>query len=158
MFSKSAEEIRRAIALGVKTPEGRAAVWKAAKTALTVSLIVEGSYAITTVLWNALLRGGFDDDDKEFILKGMITGPFGGLFLFGRMVDAASSDYSSGTMPMEGLVRPIKNTYELFKDLAELNFDEVPDDAWKILSNIFSPARDARKIAKGKKKEKNPWD
>lgn len=158
MFSKSAEEIRRAIALGVKTPEGRAAVWKAAKTALTVSLLVEGSYAVTTVLWNALLRGGFDDDDKEFILKGMITGPFGGLFLFGRMVDAASSDYSSGIMPMEGLVRPIKNTYELFKDLAELNFDEVPDDAWKILSNIFSPARDARKIAKGKKKEKNPWD
>ena len=63
MFAKATQDMRRAIALGIKTPEGRAAAWNAAKTLFTVSVLVEGSYAASTVLWNALLKGYFDDDD-----------------------------------------------------------------------------------------------
>ena len=152
MFAKATQDMRRAIALGIKTPEGRAAAWNAAKTLFTVSVLVEGSYAASTVLWNALLKGYFDDDDDEYILKSMITGPFGGLFLFGRLVDSLGTGYSPSAIPMEGLARPAQYTIELVKDIAVFDWDEAIKDLDKLASSAFSPWRDLRKILKDKKK------
>ena len=152
MFSKAAQDIRRAIALGIKTPEGRAAAWNAVKTLFTVSVLVEGSYAASAVLWNALLKGYFEDDDDEYILKNMLTGPFGGLFLFGRLVDSLGTGYSPSAIPMEGLARPAQYTIELAKDMAVLDLDEALKDLDKLASSTFSPWRDLRKILKEKKK------
>ena len=152
MFAKATQDMRRAIALGIKTPEGRAAAWNAAKTLFTVSVLVEGSYAASTVLWNALLKGYFDDDDDEYILKSMITGPFGGLFLFGRLVDSLGTGYSPSAIPMEGLARPAQYTIELTKDVAVFDWDEALKDLDKLASSTFSPWRDLRKILKDKKK------
>lgn len=152
MFAKATQDMRRAIALGIKTPEGRAAAWNAAKTLFTVSVLVEGSYAASTVLWNALLKGYFDDDDDEYILKSMITGPFGGLFLFGRLVDSLGTGYSPSAIPMEGLARPAQYTIELAKDIAVFDLDEAIKDLDKLASSAFSPWRDLRKILKDKKK------
>ena len=92
MFSMAYAKCRRALALGVKTPEGRAAVWDALSTLFYVSVCVEGSYALSGVLWNAALKGFFDDDDGEQILKQMALGPFGGLFIFGRIIERAGSN------------------------------------------------------------------
>ena len=152
MFAKATQDMRRAIALGIKTPEGRAAAWNAVKTLFTVSVLVEGSYAASTVLWNALLKGYFDDDDDEYILKSMITGPFGGLFLFGRLVDSLGTGYSPSAIPMEGLARPAQYTIELTKDVAVFDWDEALKDLDKLASSTFSPWRDLRKILKDKKK------
>lgn len=152
MFAKATQDMRRAIALGIKTPEGRAAAWNAAKTLFTVSVLVEGSYAASTVLWNALLKGYFDDDDDEYILKSMITGPFGGLFLFGRLVDSLGTGYSPSAIPMEGLARPAQYTIELVKDIAVFDWDEAIKDLDKLASSTFSPWRDLRKILKDEKK------
>lgn len=152
MFAKATQDMRRAIALGIKTPEGRAAAWNAAKTLFTVSVLVEGSYAASTVLWNALLKGYFDDDDDEYILKSMITGPFGGLFLFGRLVDSLGTGYSPSAIPMEGLARPAQYTIELAKDIAVFDWDEAIKDLDKLASSAFSPWRDLRKILKDEKK------
>ena len=152
MFAKATQDMRRAIALGIKTPEGRAAAWNAAKTLFTVSVLVEGSYAASTVLWNALLKGYFDDDDDEYILKNMLTGPFGGLFLFGRLVDSLGTGYSPSAIPMEGLARPAQYTIELVKDIAVFDWDEALKDLDKLASSAFSPWRDLRKILKDKKK------
>lgn len=152
MFAKATQDMRRAIALGIKTPEGRAAAWNAAKTLFTVSVLVEGSYAASTVLWNALLKGYFDDDDDEYILKSMITGPFGGLFLFGRLVDSLGTGYSPSAIPMEGLARPAQYTIELVKDIAVFDWDEAIKDLDKLASSAFSPWRDLRKILKDEKK------
>lgn len=152
MFAKATQDMRRAIALGIKTPEGRAAAWNAVKTLFTVSVLVEGSYAASTVLWNALLKGYFDDDDDEYILKSMITGPFGGLFLFGRLVDSLGTGYSPSAIPMEGLARPAQYTIELVKDIAVFDWDEAIKDLDKLASSTFSPWRDLRKILKDEKK------
>lgn len=152
MFAKATQDMRRAIALGIKTPEGRAAAWNAAKTLFTVSVLVEGSYAASTVIWNALLKGYFDDDDDEYILKSMITGPFGGLFLFGRLVDSLGTGYSPSAIPMEGLARPAQYTIELAKDIAVFDWDEAIKDLDKLASSAFSPWRDLRKILKDEKK------
>ena len=152
MFAKATQDMRRAIALGIKTPEGRAAAWNAVKTLFTVSVLVEGSYAASTVLWNALLKGYFDDDDDEYILKSMLTGPFGGLFLFGRLVDSLGTGYSPSAIPMEGLARPAQYTIELVKDIAVFDWDEAIKDLDKLASSTFSPWRDLRKILKDKKK------
>ena len=152
MFAKATQDMRRAIALGIKTPEGRAAAWNAVKTLFTVSVLVEGSYAASTVLWNALLKGYFDDDDDEYILKSMITGPFGGLFLFGRLVDSLGTGYSPSAIPMEGLARPAQYIIELVKDIAVFDWDEAIKDLDKLASSAFSPWRDLRKILKDKKK------
>ena len=152
MFAKATQDMRRAIALGIKTPEGRAAAWNAVKTLFTVSVLVEGSYAASTVLWNALLKGYFDDDDDEYILKSMLTGPFGGLFLFGRLVDSLGTGYSPSAIPMEGLARPAQYTIELVKDIAVFDWDEAIKDLDKLASSAFSPWRDLRKILKDKKK------
>lgn len=152
MFAKATQDMRRAIALGIKTPEGRAAAWNAVKTLFTVSVLVEGSYAASTVLWNALLKGYFDDDDDEYILKSMITGPFGGLFLFGRLVDSLGTGYSPSAIPMEGLARPAQYTIELAKDIAVFDWDEAIKDLDKLASSAFSPWRDLRKILKDEKK------
>ena len=152
MFAKATQDMRRAIALGIKTPEGRAAAWNAVKTLFTVSVLVEGSYAASTVLWNALLKGYFDDDDDEYILKSMITGPFGGLFLFGRLVDSLGTGYSPSAIPMEGLARPAQYTIELTKDVAVFDWDEALKDLDKLASSAFSPWRDLRKILKDEKK------
>lgn len=152
MFAKATQDMRRAIALGIKTPEGRAAAWNAVKTLFTVSVLVEGSYAASTVLWNALLKGYFDDDDDEYILKSMLTGSFGGLFLFGRLVDSLGTGYSPSAIPMEGLARPAQYTIELAKDIAVFDWDEAIKDLDKLASSAFSPWRDLRKILKDKKK------
>lgn len=152
MFAKATQDMRRAIALGIKTPEGRAAAWNAVKTLFTVSVLVEGSYAASTVLWNALLKGYFDDDDDEYILKSMLTGPFGGLFLFGRLVDSLGTGHSPSAIPMEGLARPAQYTIELVKDIAVFDWDEAIKDLDKLASSAFSPWRDLRKILKDKKK------
>ena len=152
MFAKATQDMRRAIALGIKTPEGRAAAWNAVKTLFTVSVLVEGSYAASTVLWNALLKGYFDDDDDEYILKSMITGPFGGLFLFGRLVDSLGTGHSPSAIPMEGLARPAQYTIELTKDVAVFDWDEALKDLDKLASSAFSPWRDLRKILKDEKK------
>ena len=152
MFAKATQDMRRAIALGIKTPEGRAAAWNAVKTLFAVSVLVEGSYAASTVLWNALLKGYFDDDDDEYILKSMITGPFGGLFLFGRLVDSLGTGYSPSAIPMEGLARPAQYTIELVKDIAVFDWDEAIKDLDKLASSAFSPWRDLRKILKDEKK------
>lgn len=152
MFAKATQDMRRAIALGIKTPEGRAAAWNAVKTLFTVSVLVEGSYAASTVLWNALLKGYFDDDDDEYILKSMITGPFGGLFLFGRLVDSLGTGYSPSAIPMEGLARPAQYTIELVKDIAVFDWDEAIKDLDKLASSAFSPWRDLRKVLKDEKK------
>ena len=148
MFSKATQDIRRAIALGIKTPEGRAAAWNAVKTLFTVSVLVEGSYAASAVLWNALLKGYFDDDDGEYVLKNMATGPFGGLFLFGRLVDSLGSGYSPSAIPMEGLARPMQYTIDLAKDMAIFDLEEAWKDLDKLGSSILPPWRDLRKALK----------
>lgn len=147
MFSKSAQDIRRAIALGIKTPEGRVAAWQALKTWATVSILVEGSYAASGVLWNALLKGFFDDDDDERIIKQMATGPFGGLFLFGRMIENSTSNRGiESIMPVAGLARPAGNIYDLTLDLMTFDLDKALEDLDKLGKSTVPLYRDFRKV------------
>lgn len=147
MFSKSVQDIRRAIALGIKTPEGRVAAWQALKTWATVSILVEGSYAASGVLWNALLKGFFDDDDDERIIKQMATGPFGGLFLFGRMIENSTSNRGiESIMPVAGLARPAGNIYDLTLDLMTFDLDKALEDLDKLGKSTVPLYRDFRKV------------
>lgn len=68
------------------------------------------------------------------------------------LFEAVGSDYSNGIMPMEGLVRPAKNAWELTKDLALFEWDDVPEDLEKLLASLFAPARDYRKAKKAREK------
>lgn len=156
MFSKSAQDIRRAIALGIKTPEGRVAAWQALKTWATVSILVEGSYAASGVLWNALLKGFFDDDDDERIIKQMATGPFGGLFLFGRMIENSTSNRGIGSiMPVAGLARPAGNIYDLTLDLMTFDLDKALEDLDKLGKSTVPLYRDFRKVIDNRILEEN---
>lgn len=156
MFSKSAQDIRRAIALGIKTPEGRVAAWQAMKTWATVSILVEGSYAASGVLWNALLKGFFDDDDDERIIKQMATGPFGGLFLFGRMIENSTSNRGiESIMPVAGLARPAGNIYDLTLDLMTFDLDKALEDLDKLGKSTVPLYRDFRKVIDNRILEKN---
>ena len=156
MFSKSAQDIRRAIALGIKTPEGRVAAWQALKTWATVSILVEGSYAASGVLWNALLKGFFDDDDDERIIKQMATGPFGGLFLFGRMIENSTSNRGiESIMPVAGLARPAGNIYDLTLDLMTFDLDKALEDLDKLGKSTVPLYRDFRKVIDNRILEKN---
>lgn len=146
MLSMAYAKCRRALALGVKTPEGRAAVWEALSTLFYVSVCVEGSYALSGVLWNAALKGFFDDDDGEEILKQMALGPFGGLFIFGRIIEGAGSKYSSSLAPIEQLTVPLKHTKNLFFDAAQFDADEALDDLDKLAKSLFPLWRDGRKL------------
>ncbi len=145
MFAKSLQDIRRAIALGVKTPEGRAAAWRAIKTWATVSVLVEGSYAFSGVMWNAFLKGFFEEDDDERIFKQMATGPFGGLFLFGRIIEGAGNGYSS-VIPIESFKRPIKSVYDIALDVATLDIEKAPEDLDKLAKSLFPFYRDGKKV------------
>lgn len=156
MFSKSAQDIRRAIALGIKTPEGRVAAWQALKTWATVSILVEGSYAASGVLWNALLKGFFDDDDDERIIKQMATGPFGGLFLFGRMIENSTSNRGiESIMPVAGLARPAGNIYDLTLDLMTFDLDKALEDLDKLGKSTVPLYRDFRKVIDSRILEEN---
>ena len=156
MFSKSAQDIRRAIALGIKTPEGRTAAWRALKTWATVSILVEGSYAASGVLWNALLKGFFDDDDDERIIKQMATGPFGGLFLFGRMIENSTSNRGiESIMPVAGLARPAGNIYDLTLDLMTFDLDKALEDLNKLGKSAVPLYRDFRKVIDNRILEEN---
>lgn len=156
MFSKSAQDIRRAIALGIKTPEGRVAAWQALKTWATVSILVEGSYAASGVLWNALLKGFFDDDDDERIIKQMATGPFGGLFLFGRMIENSTSNRGiESIMPVAGLARPAGNIYDLTLDLMTFDLGEALEDLDKLGKSTVPLYRDFRKVIDNRILEEN---
>lgn len=156
MFSKSAQDIRRAIALGIKTPEGRTAAWQALKTWATVSILVEGSYAASGVLWNALLKGFFDDDDDERIIKQMATGPFGGLFLFGRMIENSTSNRGiESIMPVAGLARPAGNIYDLTLDLMTFDLDKALEDLNKLGKSAVPLYRDFRKVIDNRILEEN---
>lgn len=156
MFSKSAQDIRRAIALGIKTPEGRVAAWQAMKTWATVSILVEGSYAASGVLWNALLKGFFDDDDDERIIKQMATGPFGGLFLFGRMIENSTSNRGiESIMPVAGLARPAGNIYDLTLDLMTFDLDKALEDLDKLGKSTVPLYRDFRKVIDNRILEEN---
>lgn len=156
MFSKSAQDIRRAIALGIKTPEGRVAAWQALKTWATVSILVEGSYAASGVLWNALLKGFFDDDDDERIIKQMATGPFGGLFLFGRMIENSTSNRGiESIMPVAGLARPAGNIYDLTLDLMTFDLDKALEDLDKLGKSTVPLYRDFRKVIDNRILEEN---
>ena len=156
MFSKSVQDIRRAIALGIKTPEGRVAAWQALKTWATVSILVEGSYAASGVLWNALLKGFFDDDDDERIIKQMATGPFGGLFLFGRMIENSTSNRGiESIMPVAGLARPAGNIYDLTLDLMTFDLDKALEDLDKLGKSTVPLYRDFRKVIDNRILEKN---
>ena len=156
MFSKLAQDIRRAIALGIKTPEGRVAAWQALKTWATVSILVEGSYAASGVLWNALLKGFFDDDDDERIIKQMATGPFGGLFLFGRMIENSTSNRGiESIMPVAGLARPAGNIYDLTLDLMTFDLDNALEDLDKLGKSTVPLYRDFRKVIDNRILEEN---
>lgn len=156
MFSKSVQDIRRAIALGIKTPEGRVAAWQALKTWATVSILVEGSYAASGVLWNALLKGFFDDDDDERIIKQMATGPFGGLFLFGRMIENSTSNRGvESIMPVAGLARPAGNIYDLTLDLMTFDLDKALEDLDKLGKSTVPLYRDFRKVIDNRILEEN---
>ncbi len=156
MFSKSAQDIRRAIALGIKTPEGRVAAWQALKTWATVSILVEGSYAASGVLWNALLKGFFDDDDDERIIKQMATGPFGGLFLFGKMIENSTSNRGiESIMPVAGLARPAGNIYDLTLDLMTFDLDKALEDLDKLGKSTVPLYRDFRKVIDNRILEEN---
>lgn len=156
MFSKSVQDIRRAIALGIKTPEGRVAAWQALKTWATVSILVEGSYAASGVLWNALLKGFFDDDDDERIIKQMATGPFGGLFLFGKMIENSTSNRGiESIMPVAGLARPAGNIYDLTLDLMTFDLDKALEDLDKLGKSTVPLYRDFRKVIDNRILEKN---
>ena len=146
MFSMAYAKCRRALALGVKTPEGRAAVWDALSTLFYVTVCVEGSYAISGVLWNALLKGFFDDDDGEQILKQMALGPFGGLFVFGRIIEGAGSDYGTSLAPIEQLSRPIRHTKNLLFDAGQFDADKAMEDLDKLAKSLFPLYRDASKL------------
>ncbi len=146
MFSMAYSKCRRALALGVKTPEGRAAVWDALSTLFYVSVCVEGSYALSGVLWNALLKGFFDDDDGEQILKQMALGPFGGLFVFGRIIEGAGSNYGTSLAPIEQLSRPIRHTKNLLFDAGQFDADKALEDLDKLAKSLFPLYRDGRKL------------
>lgn len=146
MFSMAYAKCRRALALGVKTPEGRAAVWDALSTLFYVAVCVEGSYALSGVLWNALLKGFFDDDDGEQILKQMALGPFGGLFVFGRIIEGAGSDYGTSLAPIEQLSRPIRHTKNLLFDAGQFDADKAMEDLDKLAKSLFPLYRDASKL------------
>ena len=146
MFSMAYAKCRRALALGVKTPEGRAAVWDALSTLFYVSVCVEGSYALSGVLWNALLKGFFDDDDGEQILKQMALGPFGGLFIFGRIIEGAGSNYGTSLAPIEQLSRPIRNTKNLLFDAGQFDAEKALEDLDKLAKSLFPLYRDGRKL------------
>lgn len=146
MFSMAYSKCRRALALGVKTPEGRAAVWDALSTLFYVSVCVEGSYALSGVLWNALLKGFFDDDDGEQILKQMALGPFGGLFVFGRIIEGAGSNYGTSLAPIEQLSRPIRHTKNLLFDAGQFDADKALEDLDKLANSLFPLYRDGKKL------------
>ena len=146
MFSMAYAKCRRALALGVKTPEGRAAVWDALSTLFYVSVCVEGSYALSGVLWNAALKGFFDDDDGEQILKQMALGPFGGLFIFGRIIEGAGSNYGTSLAPIEQLSRPIRNTKNLLFDAGQFDAEKALEDLDKLAKSLFPLYRDGRKL------------
>lgn len=146
MFSMAYAKCRRALALGVKTPEGRAAVFDALSTLFYVSVCVEGSYALSGVLWNALLKGFFDDDDGEQILKQMALGPFGGLFVFGRIIEGAGSNYGTSLAPIEQLSRPIRHTKNLLFDAGQFDADKAVEDLDKLAKSLFPLYRDSRKV------------
>lgn len=146
MFSMAYAKCRRALALGVKTPEGRAAVWDALSTLFYVSVCVEGSYALSGVLWNALLKGFFDDDDGEQILKQMALGPFGGLFVFGRIIEGAGSNYGTSLAPIEQLSRPLRHTKNLLFDAGQFDADKALEDLDKLAKSLFPLYRDGKKL------------
>lgn len=146
MFSMAYAKCRRALALGVKTPEGRAAVWDALSTLFYVSVCVEGSYALSGVLWNAALKGFFDDDDGEQILKQMALGPFGGLFIFGRIIEGAGSNYGTSLAPIEQLSRPIRHTKNLLFDAGQFDADKALEDLDKLAKSLFPLYRDGKKL------------
>lgn len=146
MFSMAYAKCRRALALGVKTPEGRAAVWDALSTLFYVSVCVEGSYALSGVLWNALLKGFFDDDDGEQILKQMALGPFGGLFIFGRIIEGSGSNYGTSLAPIEQLTRPIRHTKNLLFDAGQFDAEKALEDLDKLAKSLFPLYRDGRKL------------
>ena len=146
MFSMAYAKCRRALALGVKTPEGRAAVWDALSTLFYVSVCVEGSYALSGVLWNALLKGFFDDDDGEQILKQMALGPFGGLFVFGRIIEGAGSNYGTSLAPIEQLSRPLRHTKNLLFDAGQFDADKALEDLDKLAKSLFPLYRDGQKL------------
>lgn len=146
MFSMAYAKCRRALALGVKTPEGRAAVWDALSTLFYVSVCVEGSYALSGVLWNAALKGFFDDDDGEQILKQMALGPFGGLFIFGRIIEGSGSNYGTSLAPIEQLSRPIRNTKNLLFDAGQFDAEKALEDLDKLAKSLFPLYRDGRKL------------
>ena len=146
MFSMAYAKCRRALALGVKTPEGRAAVWDALSTLFYVSVCVEGSYALSGVLWSALLKGFFDDDDGEQILKQMALGPFGGLFVFGRIIEGAGSNYGTSLAPIEQLSRPLRHTKNLLFDAGQFDADKALEDLDKLAKSLFPLYRDGKKL------------
>ena len=146
MFSMAYAKCRRALALGVKTPEGRAAVWDALSTLFYVSVCVEGSYALSGVLWNAALKGFFDDDDGEQILKQMALGPFGGLFIFGRIIEGAGSNYGTSLAPIEQLSRPIRHTKNLLFDAGQFDAEKALEDLDKLAKSLFPLYRDGKKL------------
>ena len=146
MFSMAYAKCRRALALGVKTPEGRAAVWDALSTLFYVSVCVEGSYALSGVLWNALLKGFFDDDDGEQILKQMALGPFGGLFIFGRIIEGSGSNYGASLAPIEQLTRPLRHTKNLLFDAGQFDAEKALKDLDKLAKSLFPLYRDGKKL------------
>lgn len=155
MFSKAMEDLRRARALGLKSSEGRLAYFKALRTWVTIACLVEGSYAFSSVIWNALIKGEFDDDEGDKILQQMLAGPFGGLFFFGRMADSIAVGRPSSIIPAAGMVRPVQYGIDVAADVICGDWDSLGEDADKLGASLLSPWREIRKGIKAREPKKD---
>ena len=155
MFSKAMEDLRRARALGLKSSEGRLAYFKALRTWFTIACLVEGSYAFSSVIWNALIKGEFDDDEGDKILQQMLAGPFGGLFFFGRMADSIAVGRPSSIIPAAGMVRPVQYGIDVAADVICGDWDSLGEDADKLGASLLSPWREIRKGIKAREPKKD---
>ena len=102
------------------------------------------------------MKGFFDDDDDERIIKQMATGPFGGLFLFGRMIENSTSNRGiESIMPVAGLARPAGNIYDLTLDLMTFDLDNALEDLDKLGKSTVPLYRDFRKVIDNRILEEN---
>ncbi len=125
-----------------------------AKTFFINHVLVQGGYMVATALWKALLGDDWDDDDCWAILAETIAGPLGGLVVFGRFVSAFYSNFSVSAMPIEGFGRTVKASIDLVQDLIMLDIEEIEKDLDRIAKTLFAPYRDASKIYKNAKDDK----
>ena len=116
---------------------------------ILVLLLLAGIVAVIYRFTN-----GFNEDFKTFyveydgeqILKQMALGPFGGLFIFGRIIEGAGSNYGTSLAPIEQLTRPLRNTKNLLFDAGQFDAEKALEDLDKLAKSLLPLYRDGKKL------------